>query len=116
MALKLTEIQLPDGQKIWIQYDDEADVPGGLRAVAALENAEERAKKLMDAIRGYSKLLLDAVKKGMDDFTPDKVTLEFGVQFGGEAGIPFVAKGTAQASAKVSAEWNLKDQKGKSAK
>ena len=108
MALTLTKIQLPDGPEIWVQYDDEDDVIGELQAMSA----EEKIRKLMDdmvnTIQGYSRLLLDAVEKGVEDFAPDKVTLEFGVQFGGEAGVPFVAKGTAQANAKVSAEWVLK--------
>jgi hypothetical protein len=36
---------------------------------------------------------------------PDEVTVEFGLTLGGEAGVPFVAKGTAEASFKISATW-----------
>lgn len=36
---------------------------------------------------------------------PDKLSMEFGLEAGGEAGIPFVTKGTATASFKVAVEW-----------
>ena len=35
------------------------------------------------------------------------MTLEFGLQLGGEAGVPFITKGTVQANVKVTVEWKL---------
>jgi hypothetical protein len=62
-------------------------------------------------VRGYSELLLDSLRQGMKNFLPDKVTIEFGLQMGGEAGVPFVTKGTAQANVKVSVEWDLQERR-----
>jgi|SRR3569833_1922612 len=40
---------------------------------------------------------------------PSECSLEFGIAVGGEAGIPFVTKGTAEANFKVSVKWTAKD-------
>ena len=37
--------------------------------------------------------------------------MEFGLQAGGETGIPFVTKDTAQANVKVLIEWDLSKEK-----
>ena len=34
----------------------------------------------------------------------DKVTLEFGIEIGGEAGVPYVTKGTAKSNLKITVE------------
>ncbi|MEB3216409.1 MAG: CU044_2847 family protein [Nostocales cyanobacterium 94392] len=34
----------------------------------------------------------------------DKVTLEFGIELGGEAGVPYVTKGTAKSNMKITVE------------
>lgn len=109
MSMKLTTIQATDGSEIYIQYDeDEGDE---LRAVGYIDDIAERTKKfketMVSTVRSYSEALLDAVQQGMTDIAPDKVALEFGLQLGGEAGVPFVTKGTAQANFKVAIEWDL---------
>jgi hypothetical protein len=37
--------------------------------------------------------------------------MEFGLQAGGETGVPFVTKGTAQANVKVTIEWDFSKDK-----
>ncbi|NMG20655.1 CU044_2847 family protein [Brasilonema bromeliae] len=111
--MAITTILAPDGSKIYIQYDVEESTQ--LRAVGAPDPIEDIArrterfkKSLVTTINGYSQILLDSVQQGVNDLTkPNKVTLEFGLQMGGEAGIPLVAKGTSQANVKVTIEWNL---------
>ncbi|MCX7595121.1 MAG: hypothetical protein N2235_15450 [Fischerella sp.] len=42
----------------------------------------------------------------------DKVTLEeFGIELGGEAGIPYVTKGTAKSNLKITAECSFPENK-----
>ncbi len=109
MSTKITEILGPDGETIYIQYDDE-DIDE-LRAVGNIDDIKERTEKLkrlmVSTVRGYSQIVLDAVKQSMSQPAPSKVTLEFGLQAGGETGIPFVTKGSAQANVKVTIEWEL---------
>jgi hypothetical protein len=39
----------------------------------------------------------------------DKVTLEFGIEIGGETGIPYVTKGTAKSNLKMQVECSFTD-------
>ncbi|MEH2339096.1 CU044_2847 family protein [Nostoc sp.] len=114
MSTKITEVIGSDGEKIYIQYDD-ADTDE-LQAVGYIDaNIEERSKKLQimmsSTVRNYSTLILNSVKQGMSDSAPSKVTMEFGLQVGGETGVPFVTKGSAQANVKVMIEWDLSQEK-----
>ena len=108
--MKLTEILGPDGEKIYIQYDEEES--DELQAVGYIDDIQKRTEKFKTAmastVRGYSKLVLDTIQNNMADLEkPTKVTLEFGIQAGGETGVPFVTKGTAQANVKVTVEWDF---------
>jgi len=108
--MKLTEILAPDSSKIYIQYDEEEI--DELRAVGYIDDIAKRTERfketVVSTVRSYSQMMLNAVQEGMTGLLdPDKVTLEFGLQLGGEAGVPFVTKGTAQANVKVTIEWNL---------
>ncbi len=116
MSTKITEILGPDGEKIYIQYENVSK--NGVQAVGInddIEDIKERTDKfikaMMSTVGGYSQIVLDAVKQGMSDSAPSKVTLEFGVQVGGETGIPFVTTGSAQANVKVTVEWALNGSK-----
>jgi hypothetical protein len=51
--------------------------------------------------------IFGALKTG--DHIPTKLALEFGLDVGGEAGVPFVTKGTIGANFKISLEWTLGD-------
>jgi hypothetical protein len=107
---KITEILSPDGETIYIQYDeDETDELQAVGYIDDIKERTERLKKIMvSTVRGYSQILLSSVKQGMtNSIPPSKVTLEFGLQTGGETGVPFVTKGTAQANVKVTIEWDL---------
>ena len=109
--LKLTEILAPDGSTIYIQYDDEED-SDALTAVGLAEDVVEKTARfkrvVSSTINGYAETLLDAIKDGvLNKLSPSKVTMEFGIQTGGEKGIPFVAKGNAQANVKITIEWDL---------
>jgi Trypsin-co-occurring domain 1 len=55
----------------------------------------------------YTSYTLAAFKKvAVADI--EKVTLEFGVEIGGEMGIPYVTKGTAKSNLKIQIECKLK--------
>ena len=111
MAMRLTKILAPDGSEIYIQYDEEEE-SDELRAVGISEDIIEKTKRFKDTmvstVRGYAEVVLHSVQRSMTDLlAPEKVVLEFGLQLGGETGVPFVTKGTAQANVKVTVEWIL---------
>lgn len=105
MSMRVTKLLAPDGSEIYIQYDEaETDE---LVAVGVLEDLSERTKRFQESlvrtIDGYTSMVLDAVRESANEKL-SKVTLEFGIQLGGEMGVPFVTKGTAQANVKVTVD------------
>lgn len=44
-------------------------------------------------------------KAAGESVRPNQLEIEFGIKVGGETGIPFVSKGTAEAAIKVTAKW-----------
>jgi hypothetical protein len=58
---------------------------------------------IQSTIYTYTALTLNAFKK-VAIANVDKVTLEFGIEVGGEAGVPYVTKGTAKSNLKIKVE------------
>jgi hypothetical protein len=54
-------------------------------------------------IQAYTNYTLEAFKH-LAGANVDKVTLEFGIKIAGEAGVPYVTKGTAESNLKVTVE------------
>jgi hypothetical protein len=46
------------------------------------------------------------MKAGFAEAAPSEVSVEFGITLGGEAGVPFVTKGKADATFKVTSTWS----------
>jgi hypothetical protein len=118
---KLTPIRLDDNTIIFIETADEVDVP-----LVSTEEAEEEEEEealihkgispdavrkqmvqnfqvIQTTIQAYTVCSLNAFKK-IPIPNVDKVTLEFGIELGGEAGIPYVTKGTAKSNLKITVE------------
>jgi hypothetical protein len=60
-------------------------------------------KAIEGTIRAYTHYTLSAFQQ-VAIANIDKVTLEFGIEIGGEAGIPYVTKGTAKSNMKITVE------------
>ena len=75
-------------------------VPGGGDAAAI---AAQSFKAIEGTIRTYTKHTLSAFKD-MAEANIDKVTLEFGIRVSGEAGVPYVTKGTAESNLNITVE------------
>jgi hypothetical protein len=113
--MELTKIIAPDGSDIYIQYDAD-EIDRGLEAVSDDDiTDDERTKRfkkgLESNIRNYSSMVMESVKSGVDkenDSNLKSIELEFGLQIGGEAGIPFITKGTVQSNIKVKVAWAFK--------
>lgn len=63
----------------------------------------QSSKAIENTIRQYTDFTLNALRK-VAIANIDKVTLEFGIEVGGEAGIPYVTKGTAKSNLKIKVE------------
>jgi hypothetical protein len=79
---------------------------GGSAAIAA-----QSFKAIESTIRTYTTHTLSAFKD-MSQGNVDKVTLQFGIRVGGEAGVPYVTKGTAESNLSITVEcsFDKKDQ------
>ncbi len=123
---QLKPIQLDDETIIYIEVTEEVDVleasdgeadnsqetkpvkrgrvnPGEIQK-QVLENFAPISK----TIQAYTVYTLSAFKK-VAIANVDKVTLEFGIELGGEAGVPYVTKGTAKSNLKITVECSFPD-------
>jgi hypothetical protein len=64
------------------------------------QEATQSFQALENTIKAYTTFTLNALKQ-VAIANIEEVTLEFGVEVGGEAGIPYVTKGTAKSNLKI---------------
>ncbi len=123
---KLAPIELEDGTVIYIEATENVDVPPvSTEEPAENDEAEESLdekglsddlqkqaiqsfQKIQTTIHAYTVYTLSAFKK-VAIANIDKVTLEFGIELGGEAGVPYVTKGTAKSNLKITVECSFPD-------
>ena len=65
--------------------------------------ATQRMADLETTIRAYTRYTLDAFRE-VGSANIEKVTLEFGVKVSGEAGIPYITKGSAEGNLRITVE------------
>jgi hypothetical protein len=99
---------LVNNQPILFEVEDrhipvEAGAEGQLQGA---DNLIERASDLGTFINNACVQLYSSVKQAASTIKPDQVELSFGVTLGGEAGVPFVAKGSAEANVSITLTWN----------
>ncbi len=123
---KLTPIILEDNTVIYIETTENVEAS----PVKPEETAEEEEETTTDynlnpaqlqqqiarnfqdiqkTIHAYTVYTLNAFKK-VAIANVDKVTLEFGIELGGEAGVPYVTKGTAKSNLKITVECSFPEQ------
>jgi hypothetical protein len=128
---KLTPIQLDDNTIIYVEATEDVNVP----LVITEEPTEEEEEALTDkgispetvrkqmvqnyqlvqsTIRAYTVYTLNAFRQ-LPISNINKVTLEFGIELGGEAGVPYVTKGTAKSNLKITVECSFTKQVEKTA-
>lgn len=82
----------------------------------AIEDATRKAMQSFAAmettIKTYTRRTLSAFRD-LAVAEVDKVQLEFGINLGGEAGVPYVTKGTAECSLKITVECSFAKQQPK---
>ena len=121
---QLTPIQLDDGTLIYIEASENITIPpvpeseqtnqepgettrSGAKGWAPVppdtQAAAQRFRAIESTIRAYTTHSLSAFKQ-VTIANVDKVTLEFGIEVGGEAGILYVTEGTAKSNLKVTVE------------
>ncbi len=113
---KLVPMDLDDKTRIYIEATEDVITPEinenladeGLVAKDGMKTAIEKFKSIEGTIRAYTSHTLAAFK-GLSNVNVDKVSLEFGIKIGGEVGIPYVTKGTAESNLKITVECSFPD-------
>jgi len=110
---QVVSVALEDGSSVMIESSEEvglAEQPdvyrsGGRQPVAkGLSNvAIPSFQSIQETIRSYTSHTLKAFED-LAAANVDKVTLEFGIKIGGEAGIPYITKGTAESNLKITVQ------------
>ena len=77
-------------------------VSAGLEPVVDLSSAERRFAEVRSLIVSCSRELEQAIAQIPK---PSEVVVEFGIKFGGEAGLPMLTKVTGEATIQVSITW-----------
>jgi hypothetical protein len=85
-------------------------VPGNGGGGAPATMGAQSFKAIESTIRTYTSQTLKAFENMNGGGNVSKVTLQFGIRLGGEAGIPYVTKGTAESNLSITVECQL-DQK-----
>ena len=96
----MTTIQLSTSnqtKKKLITYSDTSENP---------EKTRKNFDRLKSTLTHYTLSTIDAFKKAnnTDIANIDKVTLKFGIKIAGEAGIPYITKGTAESNLEITVE------------
>jgi len=119
MALKLFPLDIDGVTIVYIETTeedvigviDQEDIPvtrGGSNSLSD----PNKSQSINNLIRSYTKYTLEALKNvAITDVNINKVSLEFGIEVAGEAGIPYITKGTAKSNIKVTLECNFSQNK-----
>lgn len=120
---QLVPIRLEDGTEIYMEATDDVVAPdsapnsqgadpygettrtakGVTWGAANQAHAAQSFKAIEGTIRTYTSYTMNAFKD-MSTANVEKVTLEFGLKVGGEAGVPYVTRGTAESNLKITVE------------
>lgn len=110
---QLTAFELDDGTQIWVETTKEIDLPTLAKpeseeeALISKDGVEEKISHKFEAIqnmiRSFTLSTLNSFEQ-VSNVNIDKIRLEFGVEIGGEAGIPYLTKGTAKSNLKITVE------------
>lgn len=101
LYIEATEAVQADTVKI--NTNEEAAVTRGNSSVRQPQQALQSFQAIEGTIRAYTTYTLNAFKH-LAIANVDRVTLEFGIKVGGEAGIPYITKGTAESNLKITVE------------
>jgi hypothetical protein len=101
---------MADGHQIYFEIDEtkvEMLAPSasdeGLSDAAG--NLAERLERINGTILGVCRSVHENAYNALNAAKPKEFEIEFGITLSGEAGIPMVTKGSAEAALKIVARW-----------
>jgi len=115
---QLQAIKLDDETTIYIEVSDDINAPvmpttdaektrGSRDIQKSTQQVIQNFANLQNTIKAFAVYTLNSFKQ-ISNANVDKVTLEFGINIGGEAGIPYVTKGSVGSNLKITVECSFK--------
>lgn len=109
--MALQRLQLDENTLIWLDSSNNESTPIEQNTEAQGRNSraftpaqvQQQLTSMQDTIKAYTNYTLNAFSQ-VAHANVNKVTLEFGVNVGGKAGIPFITEGTIGSNIKVTVE------------
>jgi hypothetical protein len=107
---KPVQLKLSSKQTILVEPDDSvappnSAAPPGYTLVVSVKDVIRDFSEVKGLIVAFSNDMMSALAEIP---LPSKATIEFGIKFGGEGGLPMISKVSAEAGIKVSVEWQPK--------
>lgn len=108
---RLTPIQIDENTLIYIESTDDLEIPAetvktegrvakGGTSIPDKQQILQNFQTIEDTIRTYTTYTLNAFRN-LAIANIEEVTLQFGVEIGGEVGIPYITKGTAKSNLNI---------------
>lgn len=100
---------LVNGTELWVEVDGPTSAPSAAAAglverggpVEAVRDMGQDLQNLLAAVTG-------PIKQALDANAPETWSIELSLGFKADGGVPFLAKGEANAAVKLSATWKKK--------
>jgi hypothetical protein len=109
----MTIIQSNKDSQLYIEVTDGPHVitagtlSGGAIKGGGAPDLVNKIRLLGDTIGQTCAELVESAQKKLDKMKPAELSVEFGISLGGELGVPFVTKGTGEATFTVTATWKM---------
>jgi NTP-dependent ternary system trypsin peptidase co-occuring protein len=108
MLMKKAVAVMADGHEIYFEIDEtKVDVlaPSTEGLSDAAGALADRLERINATILGVCRSVHEKAYNALSAAKPKEFEIEFGITLSGEAGIPLVSKGAAEAALKVVARW-----------
>ncbi len=110
----LAPITLDDGTVIMMEISETnlPEMPSNERSRttrSGTSTAVQQIEAMQGTIKAFAVYTLNSFKQ-IAEANVDKVTLKFGINVGGEAGIPYITKGTVGSNLEITVECSFKNQ------
>lgn len=97
-----------NGKTVWIEVADikaEGGQTAGQDGQFQYTSASKKLADLAETLRDLIGAVTTPVQSALESSKPEEWSLEFNIGFKAETGLPFIAKGEANAAVKVTAKW-----------
>jgi hypothetical protein len=111
--MEAIELKTDAGHSILVEVAALPPLAAGRKAGAVAgvqEKVEKTIKQLKDvgdAIADVCNTMEGQIRIALQKSKPKELELEFSITLAGEAGVPYVTKGTAEGTFKVTAKWDF---------